>query len=214
MPISILLADDHEIFRQGLYWLLSSQPDFQVVGQAVDGLEAVKLAERLRPDVVIVDMMMPGLSGLDVTVQVKQHFPNSHVIMLSMHSNESYVVDALKNGASGYVLKESNTADLVQAINTAMAGKTFLSPPLNERAIQSYIHKVKNKDTLRYDTLTNREREVFHLFAEDSSVPQIAKRLCITVRTVETHRANLMKKLDLHSHSELVAYARKHGIIP
>jgi two-component system, NarL family, response regulator NreC len=213
MSITILLVDDHEIFRQGLQVLLSNQPDFKVVGQAANGLDAVILAERLHPDIVIVDMMMPGLSGLDVTNQIRQRLPHSRVIVLSMHDDEGYVLDTLQSGASAYVLKESSTKDLLKATHAAMAGKIFLSPPLSERAIQAYIHKMKNDDTTEYKTLTPREGEVFHLYAENLSGAEIAKRLCISVRTVETHRSNLMHKLDLHSQSELAAYARKQGII-
>jgi two-component system, NarL family, response regulator NreC len=213
MAISILLADDHEIFRQGLHLLLSKQPDFQVVGQAADGLEAVKLAEQLHPDVMIVDLMMPGLSGADVITQIKQRLPDCRVIVLSMHDDESYVVEALQNGASGFVLKESSTTGLAQAIYAAMAGNFYLSPPLTDRAIQVYLENMKNKDPGEYYTLTYREREIFHLSAEGLTGPQIADRLSISVRTVETHRNNLMQKLGLHSHNELVAYARKNGLI-
>ena len=213
MSISILLADDHEIFRQGLQVLLGNQADIKVVGQAADGLEAVALAEQLRPDVVIVDMMMPGLSGLEVTSQIRQRVPHSRVIVLSMHDDERYVLDTLQSGASGYVLKDSSTSDLMKAISAAMAGKIFLSPPLSERAIQAYIHKMKNDDAAEYHTLTHRESEVFHLYAEGLSGSEIAKRLSISIRTVETHRSNLMHKLDLHTQNELVAYGRKQGII-
>ena len=213
MSISILLADDHEIFRQGLQVLLGNQADIKVVGQAADGLEAVALAEQLRPDVVIVDMMMPGLSGLEVTSQIRQRVPHSRVIVLSMHDDERYVLDTLQSGASGYVLKDSSTSDLMKAISAAMAGKIFLSPPLSERAIQAYIHKMKNDDAAEYHPLTHRESEVFHLYAEGLSGSEIAKRLSISIRTVETHRCNLMHKLDLHTQNELVAYGRKQGII-
>jgi DNA-binding NarL/FixJ family response regulator len=213
MSISILLADDHEIFRQGLQFLLGNQPDFKVVGQAVNGLEAVALAERLNPDVVIIDIMMTGLSGVDVTYQIKQRQPNCRVIVLSMHDDESYVLNSLQNGASGYVLKESSTADLVQAVRLAMAGQRFLSPALSERAIQAYVLQAKTQSVGDYNVLTQREREVLHLSAEGLTGSEIARQLSISVRTVETHRANLMHKLDLHSQAELAAYARKQGII-
>jgi len=213
MSISILLVDDHEIFRQGLQVLLGNQADIKVVGQAANGLEAVTLAEQLRPDVVIVDMMMPGLSGLDVTHQIRQRLPLCRVIVLSMHDDERYVLDTLQSGASGYVLKDSSTKDLLEAIHTAMAGKVFLSPPLSERAIQAYIHKMKNDAATEIRTLTYRESEVFHLYAEGLSGSEIAKRLSISIRTVETHRCNLMHKLDLHTQNELAAYARIQGLI-
>jgi two-component system response regulator NreC len=214
MSISILLADDHEIFRQGLQVLLSNQTDIKVVGQAVNGLEAVKLAEQLHPDVVIVDMMMPGLNGLEVTSQIRQRVPRCRVIVLSMHDDERYVLDTLQSGASGYVLKDSSTSDLLQAISAAMTGKVFLSPPLSERAIHAYIHKLKNDDSAEYHKLTHRENEVFHLYAEGLSSSEIGKQLSISIRTVETHRGNLMHKLDLHTQNELAAYGRKYGITP
>jgi DNA-binding NarL/FixJ family response regulator len=211
--ISILLADDHEIFRKGLQMLLNNQPDFRVIGEADNGLEAVALAERLRPDVVIVDMMMPGLSGLDVTFQIKQRLPNCRIIILSMHDDESYVVTALKNGATGYVLKDSSASDLAQAVHAVAADRRFLSQPLSDRAIQSYINQVPVRVVDSYNTLTQREREILHLSAEGQTRPEIARRLNISIRTVETHRANLMHKLELHSQSELVAYAFKNGIL-
>jgi two-component system, NarL family, response regulator NreC len=213
MKTTILLADDHEIFRQGLNMLLSAQPDFQVIGQAADGLQAVALAERLCPNIVIVDMLMPGLSGMDVVRQIKQRVPICQVIVLSMHDDESYVLTALQNGAIGYVLKDSSTADLVQAVRSAMAGQRFLSQPLTERAIQAYINQAQSSsgDYLR---LTNREREVLHLAAEGLTNPEIAKRLTISVRTVETHRAHLMHKLGARSQEELVAFAKRKKLIP
>ena len=213
MSISILLADDHEIFRQGLQLLLNNQPDFQVVGQAANGLEAVAMAERLHPVVVIVDMIMPGLSGLDVIYQIKQRLPDIKVIVLSIHNEESFVVNALKNGASGYVLKDSSPQDVIRAVNAALAGERFLSPQLNQHAIQSYMIHAQTKAINPYDTLTQREREILHLYGEGFTRPEIAKQLSISVRTVETHRANLLQKLSLHSLGELVAYARKEGII-
>ena len=213
MSISILLVDDHEIFRQGLQVLLNNQPDFKVVGQAANGRDAVALAEQLRPDVVIVDMMMPGLSGLEVTSLIRQRVPHSRVIVLSMHDDERYVLDTLQNGASGYVLKDSSTRDLLEAIHAAMTGKVFLSPPLSERAIQAYIHRMNNDRASEHHLLTHREKEVFRLYAESLNGSEIAKRLSISIRTVETHRCNLMHKLDLHTQNELAANGSKQGMI-
>jgi two-component system response regulator NreC len=213
MAISILLADDHEIFRQGLRLLLENQPDIKVVGHAADGLEAVAQAERLRPDVVVVDMLMPGLTGMDVTRQIKQRLPQCQVVILSMYDDESYVLNALREGASCYVLKESSADDLVQAVRAAIAGQRYLSPSLTERVIQTYITQTHAKETDAYATLTNREREVLHLVAQGCTGPETARRLSISPRTVETHRANLMHKLGLHSQMELVEYARKQKII-
>jgi two-component system response regulator NreC len=214
MAISILLADDHEIFRHGLQMLLNSQTDFQVVGQAADGLEAVALAERLRPDVLIVDLIMPGLNGIEVTSQIKQRLQGIRVVVLSMYDDERYVVSALQNGADGFVLKDANTSDLLQAVRIAMAGQCFLSPSLTKRAVQGYIKHCQTSEMDGYDKLTSREREVMRLSIESLTSAQIAGRLGISARTVETHRANLMHKLELHSHAELVAYVNKHKIIP
>ena len=214
MTISILLADDHEIFRHGLKMLLDSQPDFQVVGQAANGLEAVALAERLRPDVLIVDLIMPGLNGIEVTSQIKERLPGCRVVVLSLYDDERYVVSALQNGADGFVLKDTNTPDLLQAVRIAMVGQCFLSPSLIKRAVQGYIKHAQASELDGYDKLTNRESEVMRLSLDGLTCTQIAGRLGISARTVETHRANLMHKLELHSHAELVGYANKHKIIP
>jgi two-component system, NarL family, response regulator NreC len=214
MTLTILLADDHEIFRQGLQMLLETQPDIEVVGQARDGLEAVALAVKLQPEVMIVDMLMPGLNGMDATIEIKQRLPQIKVIILSMHDDESYVLGALQSGASGYVLKESSTTDLIQAVRFAVDGRRFLSPPLSERAISVYINNTLQPIAEDYNMLTKREREVLHLAAEGYSNPQISERLSISIRTAETHRANLMRKLGLHTQSDLANYARQHKLIP
>ena len=194
--------------------LLSSQPDFKVIGQAKDGLEAISLVERLRPDLVIMDMLMPGLNGLDAIIQIKQVLPECRVIILSLYEDESYVINALQYGANGYVLKDSSVTDLVQAVRYAMVGRRFLSQPLEERAINVYIQHAQTTQFDNYNLLTNREREVLHLSAEGLSGPQIAARLSISPRTVETHRANLMHKLGLRSQEDLVNYAIIHKILP
>jgi two-component system, NarL family, response regulator NreC len=214
MTVSILLADDHEIFRQGLEMLLGSQSDFIVIGQAKDGLEAVMLAEQLQPEVVVIDMLMPGLNGMDATVQIKQRSSGTKVIILSMHDDESYVLSALQNGACGYVLKESSTADLIQAVRSAISGQRFLSPSLSQRAIDVYINYAQKQLTEAYTDLTSREKEVFHLSAEGLNNAQIADRLYLSVRTVETHRSNMMHKLGLHTQADLINYARQHKVIP
>jgi len=213
MTVSILLADDHQVVRQGLKVLLEAEPGFRVIGEAGDGLEAVQLTERLRPDVLVVDLMMPRLGGLEVTRQVFQRSPQTRVVVLSMYSNEAYVLEALKNGAFGYVLKNADISELAQAVRQAAAGKHYLSPPLSERAIETYIQKAQTAPLDPYDTLTAREREVLHLAAEGYSNAEIAARLMISPRTVETHRANLMRKLGLHNEAELIRYALKRGIL-
>jgi len=214
MAISILLADDHQVVRQGLRALLEAEPDFCLIGEAGDGLETVQLAERLKPDVLIVDLMMPGLNGLEVTRQVRQRSPQCRVVILSMHSNEAYVLEALRNGAAGYVLKDSSAADLVQAVREVAAGRRYLSPPLSERAIETYIQKAEATTLDPYETLTTREREVLHLAAEGRTNAEIAAQLSISPRTAETHRANLMRKLGLRTQTDLIRYALRRGVLP
>jgi len=214
MAISILLADDHHIVRQGLRALLEAEPDFHVLGEAADGLEAVQLVERLQPDVLLVDVMMPGLGGLEATRQVRERFPKTQVVVLSMHSNEAYVLQALRNGALGYVLKDSNAADLIKAVREAGAGRRYLSPPLSDYIIDAYVNKGHETVFDIYETLTNREREVLHLAAEGHTNADIAVRLSISPRTVEIHRTNMMRKLGLHSEHDLIRYALRRGILP
>ena len=211
---TILLADDHRIVRQGLRALLEAEPDFSLVGETGDGLEAIQLAERLQPDIIVLDLMMPGISGLEATRQIGDNCPQTRIIILSMHADEAYVLEALRNGASGYVLKDSSADDLVRAVREVEAGRRYLSPPLSERAIEAYTRKAQETSMDPYEELTNREREVLHLAAEGHSSTEIAERLSISSRTVETHRANMMRKLDLHSQTDLIRYALKRGIIP
>jgi two-component system response regulator NreC len=211
---TIVLADDHHVVRQGLRSLLEAEPDFSVVGEAGDGLEAAQLVERLQPDVLVLDLMMPGLNGLEVTRQVSQRSSRTHVVILSMHPNEAYVLEALRAGATAYVLKESTSAELVRAVREAVAGRRYLSPPLSERAIEAYMQKAKSAALDPYETLTAREREVLHLAAEGHANAEIADRLFISRRTVETHRANLMRKLGLRSQTDLIRYALQRGILP
>ena len=211
---TIVLADDHHIVRQGLRALLEGQPDFQLVGEAGDGLEAVQLTERLKPDVLIIDLMMPSLNGLEATRQVSQRSPHTRVVILSMHANEAYVLEALRNGAAGYVLKDSSAADLVHAVREVVAGRRYLSSPLSERAIAAYIQKASDVALDPYEMLTHREREVLHLAAEGYTNAEIADQLSISPRTAETHRANLMHKLGLRTHTDLIRYALRRGILP
>ena len=211
---TIVLADDHHVVRQGLRALLEAQPDFQLVGEAGDGLEAVQLAERLKPDVLVIDLMMPSLNGLEATRQVGQRSPCTRVVVLSMHANEAYVLEALRNGAAGYVLKDSSAADLVQAVREVAAGRRYLSSSLSERAIEAYIQKATDVTPDPYEMLTNREREVLHLAAEGYTNTEIADQLSISPRTAETHRANLMHKLGLRTHTDLIRYALRRGILP
>ena len=211
---TIMLADDHPVVRQGLRALLEAEQDFTVVGEAADGLEVAGLVERLRPNVLVLDLMLPGLGGIEVTRQICHRFPQTRVVILSMYANEAYVLEALRNGAAGYVIKEASAAQLVQAVREVSAGRRYLSPPLSENAIEAYIQKAQATPLDLYETLTTREREVLHLAATGNSNIEIADRLGISSRTAETHRANLMRKLGLHSQTELIRYAMRRGIIP
>lgn len=210
---SIVLADDHHIVRQGLRTLLEAEREFTVVGETADGLKVADLVEQLRPDVLILDLMMPGLNGLEIARQVSQRTPKTRIIILSMHANEAYVLEALRNGAAGYVLKDANPADMVQAVREVTAGRHYLSRPLSERAIQTYAQKAEAAPLDLYETLTTREREVMQLAAESYSSTEIAARLGISPRTAETHRANLMRKLGLQNQTDLIRYAIRRGLL-
>ncbi len=210
----ILLADDHHIVRQGLKALLEGEPHFRLVGEAGDGIEAVRLAERLGPDVLITDVMMPGLNGLEVTRQVTKSVPKTRVVILSMYPDDAYVFEAFKNGASGYVLKESQASDLVKAVREVAAGRRYLSLPLSERSLEVYTRKMKSAPDDPYELLTTREREVLQMVAEGRTSAEIANRLFISPRTAEGHRANLMRKLGLQNHTDLILFALKRGILP
>ncbi len=211
---TILLVDDHHVVRQGLRALLEAEPDLSVVGEAADGLEVAKLVERLKPNVLVLDLMMPSLNGLEVTRHVRQRFTETRVVMLSMYANEAYVLQALRNGADGYVVKDATATELVRAVREAAAGRRYLSPPLSERAIEAYVEKTHTGTLDLHERLTTREREVLQLAAEGSSNPQIAARLVISPRTAETHRANLMRKLGLNTQTDLIRYAMQRGILP
>ncbi len=214
MTLTLMLADDHQILRQGLKALLKTEPDFHLVAEASDGLEAVRLAERHHPQVLVLDLMMPGLNGLEATRQVLRRSPRTRVVILSMHSDEAYVVEALRAGASAYVLKESGAEELVRAIRAVAAGERYFSPPLSEHTLGAYVQKVESTPVDRYQTLTGREREVLQLTVEGHSSTEIARRLFISSRTVESHRANLMRKLAVRNQKELVRYAMQRGILP
>ncbi|HEY3306245.1 MAG TPA: response regulator transcription factor [Candidatus Binatia bacterium] len=208
------MADDHRVVRQGLRAVLEANPDFHVVGEAGDGLEALRVVERLRPDVLILDMMMPGLHGLEATRQVRKCSPKTHVVVLSMHADEAYVIEALKNGAAAYVLKDSSSEELIKAVREAAAHRHYLSPPLSESAIEAYAQRASPAAMDPYESLSDREREVLQLAAEGHTNPEIGKRLFISPRTVEIHRANMMKKLGLHNQTDVIRYALKRGMLP
>ncbi|MBI4332811.1 MAG: response regulator transcription factor [Chloroflexi bacterium] len=212
--ISIILADDHQIVRQGLRTLLESQPDFRIIAEAADGLDAVRMVEKHKPDILVTDMMMGGINGIEVTKQVSRLSMNTRVVILSMYKTEGYVTEALRAGAKGYVLKESCSEDLVRAVREAIAGRRFLAPPLSEQAIEVYIQKSQRSNSFDpYETLTTREREVLQLAAQNLTNAQIAERLFISRRTVEIHRSNMMHKLGLRTSTQLVHYVLERGIL-
>ena len=213
MTVTVLLADDHPIVRQGLRHLLEAEPDLKIVGEAEDGLQAVQLTDKFRPNVLIVDIMMPGLNGLEVLRQVKDRSPGTCSIVLSMQSADVYVVEALKSGALGYVLKETGPSELVNAVQQVMSGRRYLSPRLSERLIDVLLQTSDESTLDPYETLTNREREILHMVAEGLTTSAIAKRLSISPRTAELHRGRMMDKLGFNNQTELIRYALKRGIL-
>jgi two-component system, NarL family, response regulator NreC len=214
MPIRILLADDHGIVRQGLRFLLERQPGMEVVGEASHGREAVQMAEAVRPDVVIMDIAMPLLNGIEATAQMLKRDPRIGVIILSMHSDEDYLVSALNAGAKGYLLKESAEVDLVKAIQSVARGTPFFSPEVAQTMMEDHVRFLRQRNLEdSYELLTEREKEVIHLLAEGKSNKEVATILNVSVYTVETHRMHLMQKLNLHNTAEIVLYAVRKKII-
>jgi DNA-binding NarL/FixJ family response regulator len=213
MTVTILLADDHPIVRQGMRHLLEAEPDLAVVGEAADGLQTVQLVEKLKPQVLVVDMMMPGLNGLEVLRQVKKRSPATLSIVLSMQSADAYVLEALKSGASGYILKDAGPSELLIAVRQVLEGQRFLSPKLSERLIDAYIETSDKSVLDPYETLTDREREVLQMASEGLTTSEIARRLSISPRTAELYRSRMMSKLGLRNQMDLIRYAVKRGIL-
>jgi len=212
MSIRILLADDHKITRQGLRSLLEKQPDMEVVAEAEEGRTAVRLVRELVPNVVIMDVTMPDLNGMEATRQIVGEFPNVKIIALSMHSDTLFVTEMLKSGASGYLLKDCAFEELAQAIRTVVDDKTYLSPSISGVVVDDYLHRLSKADFADSHVLTDREREVLQLLAEGKSTKQIALKLHISTKTVETHRRQMMNKLDIHTVAELTKYAIRKGL--
>jgi len=212
--VKLLVADDHKIFRQGIKKLLEEEPDLQVVGEAADGREAVKKATELKPDVILMDIAMANLNGLEATKQIKKVLPDVKVIMLTMHKNEEYVLQSFQAGASGYILKEGAVEELVSAIRSIHQDKSVLSPTISKTLIDAYLRKMETgKTETPFDLLTDREREVLQLIAEGYTNREVAKSLFISVKTVEAHRAHIMQKLNIHEIARLVKYAIQKGLV-
>jgi DNA-binding NarL/FixJ family response regulator len=212
--LKILIADDHTLVRQGLRKILEAQPGWEVVAEAGDGREAVQQASQLRPDVVILDLAMPRLNGVEAVQQIERRAPGVRVLVLSMYADEAYVTRAVRAGAAGYLLKDSADTDLIRAVTAVAQGKSFFSPTVARIILDEYGRQLAAKGvTDRFDTLSEREREVFQLIAEGYTNKEVADLLHISPATVETHRAHIMEKLDLHSTAELVLCAVRKGVI-
>ena len=213
-PIRILLADDHNVMRRGLRLLLEAQSGFSVVAEVADGRQAVEQAVTSQPDVAVLDIAMPNLSGTEAAQRITELAPATAVVILSMHSDESYVLRALKAGAKGYLLKDSAEGDLIDAIKAVHAGKAFFSPEITHMLVTDYMRQIKLRGAAdSYELLTTREREILQLLAEGKSNKDIATQLNLSLYTVETHRRNLQEKLNLHSYADLVLYAVRKGVI-
>ena len=212
--IRILLADDHNIMRRGLRLLLERQAGFEVVAEAADGREAAERAEATRPDVVVLDIAMPNMSGIEAAQRIRAVLPQAAIVILSMHSDEGYVLRALKAGAKGYLLKDSAESDLIEAIKAVSEGKAFFSPEISKILVEDYVRDMRKRGAEdSYELLTAREREILYLLAEGKSNKDIATLLDLSLYTVETHRRNLQDKLNLHSLAELILYAVRKGVI-
>ena len=213
-PIRILLADDHTIVRQGMARLLEEQPDLKVVGEAVNGQAVVDKALELAPDIIIMDIAMPLLNGIEAAKRVRKSLPNCKILILSMYSHEHYIHQLLETGVSGYLLKDSSGQDIIKAIRAAMKNETIMSPSISQKVEDAYLAPQKKQTReKRYETLSNREREVFQLIAEGFSTKQITETLCISTSTVKSHRANIMEKLGLTSPVQLGRFAIKLGLV-
>jgi len=210
----VVIAEDYTILREGLKALLSSNPDFEIVGEAADGHEAIQCVERLKPELVLMDLSMPRMNGMDAIREIKRRSPATKILVLTVHKTEEYILATLKAGADGYALKDSTQAELMMAIKSVLSGKHFISPGISEKVIGGYLDGRKIlKTRTSWDTLTHREKEILKLIAEGYKNKKISDLLCISVKTVEKHRANLMQKLDLHSTSALTTLALEKGLV-
>ena len=211
-PIRVLIADDHTIVRSGVNLLLSSEPDIEVVGEATDGISAVELAQKFKPDVVLMDIGMPELDGFEATRRIRERVPEAKVLVLTMHRSDEYLFQMLEAGALGYVLKGAETGELINAVRTVARGEVFLYPSMARRLVQQFLRQA-GADPPQRPRLTPREKQILNLVAEGYSNKEIAERLVVSPSTVHSHRTNLMQKLGLSTRHELVQYARRQGLI-
>jgi DNA-binding NarL/FixJ family response regulator len=211
--IRVLIVDDHSIVREGVRMILTGQDDFEVVGEASNGREGVDLARKMNPDVVVMDISMPDMNGIEATAKIRGEMPKVEVLGLTMHEEHSYVFELLKAGAAGYVLKRAASEDLVNAVRAAHKGQAFLYPSVTKMVVQDFLQRAAAADKQNLDGLTDREREVLTLIAEGMTNQQIAGKLYISIKTVQTHRAHILEKLNLHDRTELVRYAIRKGLI-
>lgn len=210
----IVIAEDHTILREGLKALLVSDSKFKVVGEAEDGRDAIRLAEKLAPDLILMDLSMPRMNGMDAIAEIKKRLSDIKIVVLTVHKTEEYILAALQAGADGYLLKDDTHAELMMAVKSVFSGKTYLSPAISEKVIEGYIEGRKTlKTSTSWDSLSRREREVLKLIAEGNKNKEIAEYLYLSLKTVEKHRSNLMKKLDLHNAAALTAFAIEKGLV-
>lgn len=212
MPTSIYIADDHKIFRDALKPLLDRQPDLHVVGEGADGLDVIRDLRTLNPDLILIDLSMPGLNGIEATRQILTNRPQTKVLVLSMHLDRRFVTEALKAGAAGYVLKESSFDELLHAIHEVRDGRMYLSPSISNQVLQEYVSRVREDEESAYSVLSSREREVLQLLAEGFSTREMAEKLSVSSKTIETHRMQIKHKLKLNSIAELTKYAIREGL--
>jgi DNA-binding NarL/FixJ family response regulator len=212
--IKILVVDDHTIVRQGLARLLEEQADIRVVGESTNGRKAVDLAKELKPDVVIMDIAMPRMNGIEAVKRIRKHLPKTKILILSMYSHEHYIHELLESGVSGYLLKDSSGRDIIHAVHAAMKDETYLSPSISKVLVETYLSPRKvSSQAERYKLLSNREREVFQLIAEGHSTRRIADMLCVSISTIKSHRVKIMEKLDVDTTVKLVHFAIQLGLV-
>lgn len=213
-PVRIMLADDHTIVRQGLARLLEDHQGLKVVGEAINGQAAVEKAMKLKPDIIIMDIAMPRMNGIEATKRIRKQLPETKIIILSMYSHEHYIHELLECGVSGYLLKDSGGRDIIKAIDAAMKNETFLSPSISKKVVDSYLSPTKSSSKAElYKQLSNREREVFQLIAEGHPTRQIADMLCVSISTIKSHRAKIMEKLGIETSVKLIHFAIQLGLV-